>query len=131
MGRINMALWVAQHAKPGQLVVTSELGLVSVYNPKVNFVDFRGLADSHISRMQGYAHGKYGVFIDDWMDPNRPAAPYLLSRRPDFIIIINDNDADTASYPAAKLYQPSGSFYIQLDHTNEQLFQIDTWSRRH
>jgi len=130
MGRINMALWVGKHAKPGQLVVTSELGLVSVYNPKVNFVDFRGLADSHISRMSGYVHGKYGVFIDDWMNPSRPAAPYLLSRRPDFVIIINDNDSDTSAYPASKLYQPSGSFDIRLDHTGEQLFEIDTWSRK-
>ena len=131
LGRINMARWVASHAKPGQLVVTSELGLVSVYNPRVNFVDFRGLADSHISRMAEYQHGKYGVFIDDWMDPNRLAAPYLLSRRPDYVIILDDNDQYTAAYPASKLYKPSGSFYIQLDHIGENLFLVTTWARKH
>ena len=126
-GRIKMAQWVASHAKPGQLVATSELGLVSVYNPQVDFIDFRGLADSRISHMTDYWHGRYGVMIDDWMDPDRQAAQYLLARRPDYVVIIDDNDK--GPYSTGNVYHPSGSFYIDLDHVGERQFLITTWTR--
>ena len=129
-GRIKMANWVSSHARPGQLVVTSELGLVSVMNPLINFIDFRGLADRRIAAMHSYQHCKYGVFVTDWMDPSGEAANYLLSRRPDFIIILDDGDQEHPGCPAARSYQSADSFIVVLDHTEESPYVVNTWIRR-
>ena len=126
-GRLLMARWVSEHARPGQLVATSELGLVSVMNPLVDFLDFRGLADKHVARMMSYPHDKVGVTISDWTDPRGEAEPYLLQRHPDYVIILDDHDLDHQDSPAQKDYRPADSFDITLDHAGEGTFLVTTW----
>ena len=121
-----MGDWIRTHAKPGQLVGTTELGLVSVMNMNVQFLDLRALADKTIARMTNYPHSKIGVEVDDLMNPNSVVWPYLERRRPDWLVVL---DSSYGQYDTVtnNVYIAAGDFDITGDQGDS--WPIKTWKR--
>jgi arabinofuranosyltransferase len=73
---VELAEWLGQHARTGQIVALGEAGIIGYMNPKVRVLDLNGLMDRHI------ANGRYH---DQPFD-----VPYVLSRRPVYVILWDD-----------------------------------------
>ena len=129
-GRLAIARWVAGHAQPGQLVLASEMGLMTIQNPDVRFLDIRGLADARIARMENYPRDLGGVQGErEWMDDTKPLGQYVRRRRPHWVILLWDvYHPDRAGVDAANdLYVPAGTFPIRCDG---RTLTVATWRRR-
>ena len=129
-GRLAVGRWVAAHARPGQTVLSSEMGLATVTNPAVRFLDIRGLTDSEIARMAGCPREINGIQGERlWMADTQPLGRYLHGRHPEWVALIwdvyqsnligveNSND----------LYVPAGVFPIYCDG---RWLRVATWRRR-
>ncbi len=129
-GRLAVGHWITDHARPGQLVLISEMGLATVINPNVRFLDMRGLTDRKIARMNGYPRDLSGVQGErEWMDASRPLGRYIRERRPEWVALLWDvYQCDQQGVNAANdLYIPSGVFPI---HCDGRTLTVATWRRR-
>jgi hypothetical protein len=84
---LKTADWVRQNVPPGATVAFTEMGATPFLNPKVSFIDLRGLTDRAIARHPELAdrHKNYGIFAP-WHRADSPLGKYLLQRRPDYIL---------------------------------------------
>lgn len=129
-GRIAVGRWVAAHARPGQTVLASEMGLDTVINPQIRFLDMRGLTDRKIARMRGLPRDLAGVQGErEWMNTSRPLGRYLHSRRPEWVALLwtvyhPDSNGVTQ---ANDLYAPFDTFLIHCDGRD---LLVATWKRR-
>ena len=129
-GRLAIARWVASHAGAGQCVLTSEMGLVTVVNPDVRFLDIRGLTDRRIARFSGCRRDLSGVQAErEWMDTAKPLGAYVRERRPEWVALVWDVSRRDAVGTAAEndLYVPAGTFPIRCDG---RALTVATWRRR-
>jgi hypothetical protein len=124
-GRRRIGEWIAAHAKPGQLVAQSEMGVIPMMNPDIRFLDFRGLTDRTIAHMGACPHSFVGVNGASWSHGDGPLWAYLQQRRPDWIVSF-DGGVDSDGLVNG-VYAPSGSFSIDGD-TNDTWY-VETWKR--
>ena len=129
-GRLAIGRWISAHARPGQTVLTSEMGLSTIVNPEIRFLDMRGLTDFQIARMAGTQRDLSGTQGErEWMDQSKPLGQYLRRRRPEWVALLWDvyrSDTKGAT-DENTLYAPSGTFIIHCDGRN---LTVATWKRR-
>ena len=129
-GRLAVGRWIAAHARPGQTVLWSEMGLVTVVNPSLQFLDIRGLTDESIAHMNGAARDINGVQGEhDWMAQTKPLGRYLYRRRPEWVALFWDAGRHTldGAEESNALYVPAGLFTVQCDG---RPLTVATWRRR-
>jgi hypothetical protein len=94
-----IADWINLHAKAGDTVVCSEMGVVPILCPTIRFVDSWGLTDSTVARMKHYRRSSSGVETN-WscIGRNNEMHTYVNRVHPKYIILPNlpDDDQDTA-----------------------------------
>ena len=106
------------------------MGLATVTNPEVRFLDIRGLTDStiaHITYCPREINGVQGERL--WMVKAQPLGRYLRSRRPEWVALIWDvyrSDLDGAK-ESNDLYVSAGIFPIYCDGRR---LTVATWRRR-
>ena len=129
-GRLAVGRWVAAHARPGQTVLSSEMGLATVTNPTVRFLDIRGLTDSKIARMSDCPREINGIQGERlWMADTQPLGRYLHGRRPEWVALVWNvyrGDLNGAGN-SSDLYVPAGLFPIYCDG---RWLTVATWRRR-
>ena len=74
----ELGLWFAENTPPEATIAISDVGAVGYFSQR-RIIDMFGLIDPHIARLRGRMHYK--------ADPR-----YVLSRRPDYIVIVSLND---------------------------------------
>jgi len=129
-GRLAIGRWISAHARPGQTVLASEMGLNTVVNPQIKFLDMRGLTDTHIAHMSGTHRDLSGTQGEhSWMDLSKPLGQYLFRRRPEWVALLWDvYSTDKIGMTTANtLYAPSGTFVIHCDGRD---LTVATWKRR-
>ena len=129
-GRLAMGRWIAAHARPGQMVLTSEMGLDTIINPQIRFLDMRGLTNREIARMPGVTHDISGAQGErDWMDQSKPLGRYLHECRPEWVALLwTVYSPDSSGVTAINdLYVPAGTFTIYCDGRD---LLVATWRRR-
>ena len=129
-GRLAIGRWISAHARPGQTVLTSEMGLSTIINPQIRFLDMRGLTDFKIARMGGMQRDLSGTQGErEWMDQSKPLGQYLSCRHPEWVALLWDVYRSDKSGITAEntLYAPSGTFVIHCDGRN---LTVATWKRR-
>ncbi|MDQ3812447.1 MAG: hypothetical protein M3347_00690, partial [Armatimonadota bacterium] len=122
-GRRLIAEWISRHVRPGQLVMTSEVGLVTALNPDIRFLDAWGLTDAVIARMEGYERRQGGVaHRQDWSRPTTLMGSYISRRRPDFVIMpFRTPRGVGAAFPN---YERVGALRIYIDNSGLHYFVI-------
>lgn len=127
-GFLRTSQWISQHARPGETVLTTEMGLVPIQNPQIRFVDACGLTDTTIARLPGYRRGRGGVMaVHEWMDPG-PLNDYIELRKPEWVVFMWDQGGEplTGMDKSSSTYQPSGTYAVQTDFGH---FTVATWRR--
>jgi len=95
-GRRLMADWIHKNVPPGALVATTEMGVPTVLNMDVRFIDVRGLSDRTVARMhRDVGHSNIGVSLDDWTDFDNELLTYVLRRQP-YAIVAFDGGGGSA-----------------------------------
>jgi arabinofuranosyltransferase len=129
-GRLAVGHWIASHACPGQTVLYSEMGVATLQNPDVRFLDIRGLTDRRIARMPEYYRDRGGVQGEHWwQDADKPLGRYILQRHPEWVVLLWDvySPGNARLDRSTALYVPSGCFHVQIG--GRQL-TVATWRRR-
>ena len=91
-----MADWIHKNVPPGALVATTEMGVPTVLNMDVRFIDVRGLSDRTVARMhRDVGHSNIGVSLDDWTDFDNELLTYVLRRQP-YAIVAFDGGGGSA-----------------------------------
>jgi len=124
-GRRRLSDWIAAHARPGQLVAQTEMGLPSLMNRDVSFIDLRGLCDRTVARMATRHHTNVG--IDDtggWADQSGEIWPYLHARRPDWILLFDSTAPETRVPIVNGMYATGESFDID---GGGGIWTVQTW----
>jgi hypothetical protein len=85
--RIRLALWIQEHLKSGQTAAISEIGLITVMNPSIRFIDTAGLTDATIARLPNYDRRDFGVSSGyDWDNLKSSMGRYIERRHPDYVV---------------------------------------------
>ena len=106
------------------------MGLATVTNPEVRFLDIRGLTDSSIARMTDCPREMNGVQGERvWMKDSQPLGKYLRGRRPEWVALLWDvyRSDLTGAENSNDLYVPAGLFAIYCDGRR---LTVATWRRR-
>jgi hypothetical protein len=126
-GRRRIADWIAAHARPGQTVAQTEMGVVALLNMDVRFIDLRGLTDYRVARMTAHPHYNIGVDSTDWADPGGQLWPYLLERKPDWIALFDTPTPASSAAVVNGTYSRVGAFDIVAD--GGEVWNVRTWRR--
>lgn len=129
-GRLAVGRWIAGHAQPGQSVLYSEMGMATLQNPSVSFIDIRGLTDRKIARMRGYFRDRGGVQAErSWQDTSGPLGQYVRQRRPEWVVLLWDvyEPNEAGADRATGQYVPTGTFPVTL---GGRVLTVATWRRR-
>ena len=129
-GRLAVGRWIQQHALPGQSVLYSEMGMATLQNPFVRFVDIRGLTDRRIARMRGGFRDRGGSQGErTWQDSGRPLGRYVRERRPEWVVLLWDvyQHNKVGADRATDQYVPTGTFPVTVGACT---LTVATWRRR-
>jgi len=128
-GRRKISNWIAAHARPGQTVAQTEMGIVSVLNPDIRLLDLRGLTDRTVARLPDHHHSIVGINdAGDWCDPNGQLWPYIRQRRPEWVILFDTPNAGDRAPLINDLYVPDDAFEISGDI--HDTWRVRTWRRK-
>jgi len=110
--------WVKRNVKPGELVGCTEMALPPLLNMDVRFMDMRALSDRDIAHMNSYSHSAIGVVVGDICNPDGEVWPYLMKRKPNYILLLqtedNPHDNDKGYFrrcPDFSMPSPDGNNY--------------------
>ncbi|MGO8671630.1 MAG: hypothetical protein ACLQVD_09735 [Capsulimonadaceae bacterium] len=129
-GRLALAHWIGDHVRPGQTVLIEEMGIVTLANPSINFIDVNGLTDAHIARMTGYPRGRGGVGdAHMWMNPPGDLSRYIRRRRPEWVALLwaFDRSKMAGSTDSNDLFAPYAAFTVHFD--GHPVYVV-VWKRR-
>ncbi len=78
---LNVVHWIRTHVPKGSLIAISEAGVIPFHCPEYRFLDYLGLTDPHVGRLEGELHVK--------TDP-----PYIFARKPRLLVLIGKKKGD-------------------------------------
>jgi hypothetical protein len=89
----DVALYLSHNAPAGSWIALGEAGIIPYYAKSVNVIDLLGLMDRHVAHIPGLLHQKGD-------------AEYVLSRNPDYVLLLVQEDtAGTIRYAAEPMRQ--------------------------
>ncbi len=89
----DVALYLSHNAPAGSWIALGEAGIIPYYAKSVNVIDLLGLMDRHVAHIPGLLHQKGD-------------AEYVLSRNPDYVLLLVQEDtAGIIRYAAEPMRQ--------------------------